>query len=235
VARYLTRDHLGSIRELTDAAGTVVTRNDYDPYGRLTRVAGTQDSQFGFTGHYVHAPSSLTLSTLRAYDSGNGRWLSDDPIGLAGGLNLQQYVKSNPIRYIDAHGTNPIAGALTGAEVAAIGGPAGAVVGGIVGGLLGLVVGELIWETISHKKNSLSPDFPYPGADPTARPGPDYEWRGKPGSQPGDKEGSWYNPKTGESLRPDVDHPPPIGPHWDYKDKDGDWWRKFPDGSACKK
>lgn len=31
VARYLTRDHLGGIREVTDASGAVVTRNDYDP------------------------------------------------------------------------------------------------------------------------------------------------------------------------------------------------------------
>ncbi len=51
-ARYLTRDHLGSIREVTDSAGAVVTRNEYDPYGRLTRVGGTEDGRFGYTGHW---------------------------------------------------------------------------------------------------------------------------------------------------------------------------------------
>ena len=39
-----------------------------------------------------------------------------------------------------------------------------------------------------------------------------------------------YNPETGESLRPDLNHSDPIGPHWDYRDPDGKWWRIFPDG-----
>ena len=56
-----------------------------------------------------------------------------------------------------------------------------------------------------------------PGWDPTQSPGEGWEWRGKSGSQPGDKEGSWHNPETGESLHPDLDHPEGIKPHWDYK------------------
>jgi hypothetical protein len=40
------------------------------------------------------------------------------------------------------------------------------------------------------------------------------EWRGAPGANPGDPNGSWYNPETGESLHPDMEHNPPIGPHW---------------------
>ena len=40
---YYTRDHLGSVRELTDGSGTAQTRYDYDPFGRRTQktVAGT--------------------------------------------------------------------------------------------------------------------------------------------------------------------------------------------------
>ena len=53
----------------------------------------------------------------------------------------------------------------------------------------------------------------YPGDDPTISPGKGWEWCG-----PSDK-GSWYNPKAGESLRPDLNHPEPIGSHWDYKGK----------------
>ena len=30
----------------------------------------------------------------------------------------------------------------------------------------------------------------------------------------GDK-GAWVNPNTGDSLHPDLNHPMPIGPHWD--------------------
>jgi len=59
--------------------------------------------------------------------------------------------------------------------------------------------------------------------------------RGKPGSKPGSNEGNWFNPKTKESLRPGLDHADPIGPHWDYRDADGDWWRLFPDGKKVPK
>lgn len=60
--------------------------------------------------------------------------------------------------------------------------------------------------------------FPYPGSDPTKAP-PGFQWRGKPGSFPGSKDGSYYRPGTGEVLRPDVGHPEPEGAHWDYKDQ----------------
>ncbi len=71
------------------------------------------------------------------------------------------------------------------------------------------------------------------GADPTPenpdpnKAPPGTEWRGKPGSEPGGKEGNYYNPDTGESYRPDLDHEEPIGPHWDYRDPDGNWHRVF--------
>lgn len=61
---------------------------------------------------------------------------------------------------------------------------------------------------------------PYP-IDPTKPPGQGWQWRGRPGSVPGSKDGSWYNPGTKESLRPDLDHGPPHGEHWDYKDPNG--------------
>lgn len=71
---------------------------------------------------------------------------------------------------------------------------------------------------------SAMPDF----ADPSRPPGPGWAWRG-PG-QPGSGQGAWYNPQTGESMHPDMQHPPPIGPHFDYIDAAGVRWRIFPDG-----
>jgi hypothetical protein len=66
-----------------------------------------------------------------------------------------------------------------------------------------------------------------PGAYPLAnqrapqrgpdKPSPDWEWRGQPGSKPGDSDGAWFNPKTQESLRADLNHPPGVDPHWDYR------------------
>ena len=79
------------------------------------------------------------------------------------------------------------------------------------------------------KTGKETPGIKYPGDDPTVSPGKGWEWRG-----PSDK-GSWYNPKTGESLRPDLNHPEPIGPHWDYKDSNGIWHRVNPDGTLAPK
>lgn len=76
--------------------------------------------------------------------------------------------------------------------------------------------------------------FKFPGTNPAKSP-KGFEWKSKPGSTPGSKDGNWYNPKTGESLRPDLNHPGPIGPHWDYKDTTGKWWRIFHDGSNVPK
>ena len=101
---YYTRDHLGSIREMTDGTGAVQTRYDYDPYGRRTRLTGTIDADFGFTGHYYHQPSGLHLALYRAYDADLGRWISRDPIGEDGGINIYAYVLNNPIILIDPLG-----------------------------------------------------------------------------------------------------------------------------------
>lgn len=120
-ARYVTRDHLGSVREVADSSGSVVTRNDYDPYGRLTRVGGTEDSKFGFTGHYTHSPTGLSLALFRAYDPSACRWLSADPIREAGGLNLYAYVEGNPIGGVDGLGLDYIDSSLSGSVNVAAG------------------------------------------------------------------------------------------------------------------
>jgi RHS repeat-associated protein len=107
---FYAKDHLGSIRELTDAAGAIRARYDYDPYGRATKVSGDKESIFGFTGHLAHAASGSTLAPLRVYDAGLGRWISQDPIGLAGGSNLYSYVGGNPVNFMDPMGLQTTGG-----------------------------------------------------------------------------------------------------------------------------
>jgi RHS repeat-associated protein len=105
---YYTKDHLGSIREITNASGALATRYDFDLWGKRTKLSGTPDSDVGFTGHHHHAKSGLVLTWYRAYDAEAGRWLSADPLGEMGGMNLYGYVGGDPIRYVDPLGLDAV-------------------------------------------------------------------------------------------------------------------------------
>ena len=104
---YYTKDHLGSIREVTNSSETVVARYDYDPFGRRTKLTGSFDSDFGYTGHFTYdyntsdSVPELVLAPYRAYDPETARWLSRDPIEEEGGLNLYVYVHNTPVNTSD--------------------------------------------------------------------------------------------------------------------------------------
>jgi RHS repeat-associated protein len=112
---YFTSDHLGSIREMTDGTGTIQARYDYDPYGRRTKLSGSLDADFGFTGHFTLASQpDHTLTMYRLYRPDLGRWTSKYPLAEKDGLNLYKYVGNNPINSFDELGL------LTCNEIAAI-------------------------------------------------------------------------------------------------------------------
>jgi RHS repeat-associated protein len=89
---------------MTVAAGARRARYDYDSYGRRTKTAGDLEADFGFTGHFFHAPSGLHLAWFRAYDADIGRWLRRDPVGEIAGLNLFTYVGDDPVNLSDRLG-----------------------------------------------------------------------------------------------------------------------------------
>lgn len=91
-------DHLGHVREIVDASGTVVTRYDYTSYQGPVKVSGTVEATFQTIGRYYHhAGSGLEMALYRAYDPELGRWLNEDPLEEEGGLNLYGYVGNGPI------------------------------------------------------------------------------------------------------------------------------------------
>jgi RHS repeat-associated protein len=114
---YYARDHLGTVREVTDSSGRLVCRVEYDFWGAVKRrstwdfMGNRQESPAvtvaGYTGHHEHAKSGLVLTWHRAYDPETGRWLSRDPIAEEGGINLYGYVFNDPINLIDPNGFQP--------------------------------------------------------------------------------------------------------------------------------
>jgi RHS repeat-associated protein len=104
---YYTRDHLGSVREMTTSTGAIAAQYDYDPFGRATLVSGSNLSDMQYAGMYVHQPSGLNLTQYRAYDPNTARWISRDPLAHAEtlmGPNLYAYVLNDPINEVDPLG-----------------------------------------------------------------------------------------------------------------------------------
>ena len=99
---YYGPDQIGSVRRVF-----VTTSNapayGYDPYGNALQTTALL-TDFGFAGMFANNDSGLYLTQFRAYDPVSGRWLSRDPIGIEGGINLYAYVEQLPTGWTDRNG-----------------------------------------------------------------------------------------------------------------------------------
>jgi RHS repeat-associated protein len=101
--RLYKTDALGSIIGLTDENGILKTTYAYEPFGKVTITGEASDNPFQYTGR-ENDGTGLYYYRARYYDPQMQRFISADPIGLAGGVNLYAYVGNNPVNRIDPSG-----------------------------------------------------------------------------------------------------------------------------------
>jgi RHS repeat-associated protein len=115
---YIHTDGLGSPVARTDAAGTVLSRTRYEPYGY---VASGAAPTIGFTGHVNDADTGLTYMQQRYYDPVAGRFLSIDPVttdaNTGESFNRYAYANNSPYKYVDPDGRFGVLGAFVGAGI----------------------------------------------------------------------------------------------------------------------
>ena len=115
---WFTTDLNGAPLEVTDERGALRWSGQYSSFGevrrqtegflRLAHCTSLHHQPLRYAGQYADAESGLYYNLFRNYDPQVGRFTAQDPIGLAGGVNLYAY-GPNPLSWIDPLGLTPCA------------------------------------------------------------------------------------------------------------------------------
>ena len=118
---YIHTDQLDTPRLITDSNNSAVWRWDnFDAFG--DNPPNDDPSATGlhfiynprFAGQYFDKETRLNYNYFRDYDTGTGRYVESDPIGLRGGINTYSYANSNPLWYTDFLGLDYVYSQSTG-------------------------------------------------------------------------------------------------------------------------
>ena len=110
---YFIKDHLGSVHAVVNSSGNIVESYRYDAWGRVLGVYDGQGTpltqsaignRFLWQGREYSWATGLYYFRARWYDPVTGRWLSNDPIGISGGLNQYVFCGNNPVNFRDPLG-----------------------------------------------------------------------------------------------------------------------------------
>jgi RHS repeat-associated protein len=148
-AWYLT-DHLGTVHDLTNAAGSIISTLTYDSFGRIVNATNPANiDRFTYTGREFDSESGLYYYRARYYSPSLGRFISEDTIGFAGGdANLYRYVGNSP-----THANDPSGNLATLEKAVLIGASVGGAFGAGCSFLESWAEGTLnepaVWKTIA--------------------------------------------------------------------------------------
>jgi RHS repeat-associated protein len=104
-------DHLGTPKMMADEAGALAWKAQLDVYGAARSHVALTACPWRWPGQYEDEETGLFYNGFRYYDPEAGRYVSQDPIGLAGGIGLFQYVR-DPSMGIDPLGLAALGGTL---------------------------------------------------------------------------------------------------------------------------
>ncbi|MBB6498857.1 Rossmann-like fold-containing protein [Pedobacter cryoconitis] len=107
--RFQMENHLDSISMEMDAAGLLISYEEYFPYGGTAIIAGKNQQEvqlkdYRYSGKECDDSTGLYYYGARYYISWLGRWTKPDPAGTVDGLNLYAFVGNNPITNTDQNG-----------------------------------------------------------------------------------------------------------------------------------
>jgi RHS repeat-associated protein len=98
-------DGLGSVTAITDSTGSAVQKYEYDSFGNIVSMLDPNFKQpYTYTSREYDEETGLYYYRARYYDSAIGRFISEDPIGLLGGVNFYSYAGNSPVNWIDPLG-----------------------------------------------------------------------------------------------------------------------------------
>ena len=105
--KHFLTDALSSTRALTDDAKTISTRYQYEPYGETTTSGAASTNPSQYSGR-ENDGTGLYYYRARYYHPTLKRFISEDPIGLEGGINTYLYANAAPTIYTDSLGLCPM-------------------------------------------------------------------------------------------------------------------------------
>jgi RHS repeat-associated protein len=88
---------------LSDGTRATISTYSYDPYGNTSQVGAPSSNPFEYVGR-ENDGTGLYYNRARYYMPNVGRFISQDPIGLAGGLNVYAYANGLPTSFRDPYG-----------------------------------------------------------------------------------------------------------------------------------